>query len=128
MSATSVPSRTARASSASRRSAKPRRFRQPVSGSVRDSSASSSRWRSPRRACHTQSMPVSAMQTRNIPMYAASGSAFGSATPPTAPSTATPVTVAATTMIIDPSGYDSAANTSVRKSISVAGLVMPTSR
>ena len=41
---------------------------------------------------------------------------------------ATPATLATTTMTIEPTGYDVAANTSVRNSISAAGLVSPPSR
>ena len=69
------------------------------------------------------------MLTRNIQTYAGSAANVWSAAPPPAtPSRATPVTLARTTTIIEPSGYDSAANTSVRNSVSAAGLVTPPSK
>ena len=61
-------------------------------------------------------------------MYAGSGSMSPGIAPPKAPSTPTPTRLATATVIIDPSGYDSAANTCVRKSASVAGLVTPPSK
>ena len=51
-------------STAIARSSKPRRFRQPVSGSARETSISAIRWRSWLRACHALIAPVHAQHHR----------------------------------------------------------------
>ena len=67
------PLRSARLSSASKRSSKPRRLRQPVSGSARDTRASASRRRSWLRACQPHSTAVQPRQSAKKPTYSGSG-------------------------------------------------------